>query len=56
MTKKDRELLEMMKAFKVLNEKEKGFVFGLAQGFAICKSSIPKNDDDYIINLISNCK
>lgn len=44
MTKKDRDLIEIMKGFKKLNEKEKGFVLGLVEGMAICKNdSIPKN-------------
>lgn len=43
MTKKDKDLFEIMKGFKKLSEKEKGFVLGLVEGMSICKSdSIPK--------------
>ncbi len=56
MTKKDRELLEMMKTFKKLNDKEQGFVFGLAQGFAICKPDLQFNDDANISKLVASYK
>lgn len=56
MTKKDEELLEMMKTFKKLNDKEQGFVFGLAQGFAICKPNLHLNDDVSINKLVASYK
>lgn len=37
MTKKDKELLKMMEKFKILNEKEQGFILGLVEGILICK-------------------
>lgn len=56
MTKKDKELLAMMKTFKTLNEKEQGFVLGLAEGFSICKVKTVNVDDSQLNNLISNYK
>jgi hypothetical protein len=56
MTKKDKELLAMMKTFKTLNEKEQGFVLGLAEGFSICKIKTAISDDSHINDLISNYK
>lgn len=56
MTKKDKELFELMKAFKNLSDKEQGFVFGLAQGFALCKPKSINEDDVYINNMILSYK
>lgn len=48
MSKKDKDLIEIMKGFKKLSEKEKGFVLGLVEGMTICKNdSIPKS---YAVN------
>lgn len=37
MTNKDKELMLMMEKFKVLSEKEQGFILGLVEGILICK-------------------
>ena len=42
MNKKDEELLNMMKNFKLLNSKEQGFILGLTEGLVICKTRIIK--------------
>lgn len=39
-SKRDNELFKMMNAFKTLNEKEQGYVLGLAEGFNLCKHNI----------------
>lgn len=39
-SKRDFELFKMMNAFKTLNEKEQGYVLGLAEGFNLCKSNV----------------
>ena len=39
-SKRDHELFKMMTAFKTLNEREKGYVLGLAEGFNLCKSNV----------------
>lgn len=38
MTKKDKDLVQMMEEFKNLTEKEKGYVLGLAEGLNVCKN------------------
>lgn len=43
-SKRDNELFKMMNAFKTLNEKEQGYVLGLAEGFNLCKPNIVKNN------------
>ena len=39
-SKRDHELFKMMNAFKTLNEKEQGYVLGLAEGFNLCKPNV----------------
>lgn len=46
MTKKEKELMDMMQNFKKLNPKEQGFIFGLSEGMLICKSNSIKEDYD----------
>lgn len=36
-SKKDIELFKMIELFKNLNERERGYVLGLAEGFNLCK-------------------
>ena len=39
-SKRDNELFKMMNAFKALNEKEQGYVLGLAEGLNLCKPNV----------------
>lgn len=39
-SKRDNELFKMMEQFKNLNERERGYVLGLAEGFNLCKVNI----------------
>lgn len=44
-SKRDNELFKLMNAFKTLNEREKGYVLGLAEGFNLCKPNIISNQN-----------
>lgn len=44
-SKRDNELFKLMNAFKTLNEREKGYVLGLAEGFNLCKPNIIRNQN-----------
>lgn len=56
MTKKDKELLAIMKAFRNMTEKEQGFLLGLAEGMVICKPKLDFNDELCINKLVSSYK